>query len=564
MTDENKNLNTDNLYTEQEEALKSFLSSDTEDTPVEDISSTEELADKDIKKPRKKLPKNILWIIIGTAVVLVIVGIILLLNLLPGDDAQADLDPGTKMTLTVDESGEHQAAPLLNKDGELDNNSYGNLLNYVPADITQIDLENESGKLSIKCKTATNGEGSESTDSTTYTLVGFEDITLLSGGPDAIASDVSALDFSSIIDIDGKNASDYGFDNPRAIAKITYSDDTTATITVGNDAPTSIGTYVMFGDNKTIYLVATDAVDGLFYSVLDLIDLNINEAVTNEDNSEFESVTLSGSAYPSDIEIRPNEDSAIDSTYVMISPQKMYISETEGSAISGSIRGLYASSAVCVNPTDAQLEKYGLKNPYAKLSAIYPDTTITLRASKPKDDLLYIMADKNIIYQIAAESVSWVSTSIDKLYPDVVINPNFNSLSNITVKDSSGTYSFDVKTVTEAVTNTEGESENVENTTAFYNKEKLDHDNFHVFYQNLCNMQSLSKADSVSGSPVITIDISYSTGRTTDTIKIYATNSTKYTAVLNDSICCTIYKSYCTKFTDSVQDLINGDTVNSF
>ncbi len=564
MTDENKNLNTDNLYTEQEEALKSFLGSDTEDTPVEDISSTEELADKNIKKPRKKLPKNILWIIIGTAVVLIIVGIILLLNLLPGDDAQADLDPGTKMTLTVDESGEHQAAPLLNKDGELDNNSYGNLLNYVPADITQIDLENESGKLSIKCKTATNGEGSESTDSTTYTLVGFEDITLLSGGPDAIASDVSAIDFSSIVDIDGKNASDYGFDNPRAIAKITYSDNTTATITVGNDAPTSIGTYVMFGDNKTIYLVATDAVDGLFYSVLDLIDLNINEAVTNEDNSEFESVTLSGSAYPSDIEIRPNEDSAIDSTYVMISPQKMYISETEGSAISGSIRGLYASSAVCVNPTDAQLEKYGLKNPYAKLTAIYPDTTITLRASKPKDDLLYIMADKNIIYQIAAESVSWVSTSIDKLYPDVVINPNFNSLSNITVKDSSGTYSFDVKTVTEAVTNTEGESENVENTTAFYNKEKLDHDNFHVFYQNLCNMQSLSKADSVSGSPAITIDISYSTGRATDTIKIYATNSTKYTAVLNDSICCTIYKSYCTKFTDSVQDLINGDTVNSF
>lgn len=564
MTDENKNLNTDNLYTEQEEALKSFLGSDTEDTPVEDVSSTEELADKDIKKPRKKLPKNILWIIIGTAVVLVIVGIILLLNLLPGDDAQADLDPGTKMTLTVDESGEHQAAPLLNKDGELDNNSYGNLLNYVPADITQIDLENESGKLSIKCKTATNGEGSESTDSTTYTLVGFEDITLLSGGPDAIASDVSALDFSSIIDIDGKNASDYGFDNPRAIAKITFSDDTTATITVGNDAPTSIGTYVMFGDNKTIYLVATDAVDGLFYSVLDLIDLNINETVTNEDNSAFESVTLSGSAYPSDIEIRPNEDSAIDSTYVMISPQKMYISETEGSAISGSIRGLYASSAVCVNPTDAQLEKYGLKNPYAKLTAIYPDTTITLRASKPKDDLLYIMADKNIIYQIAAESVSWVSTSIEKLYPDVVINPNFNSLSNITVKDSSGTYSFDVKTVTEAVTNTEGESENVENTTAFYNKEKLDYDNFHVFYQNLCNMQSLSKADSVSGSPAITIDISYSTGRATDTIKIYATNSTKYIAVLNDSICCTIYKSYCTKFTDSVQDLINGDTVNSF
>ncbi|MBQ2972269.1 MAG: DUF4340 domain-containing protein [Ruminococcus sp.] len=540
------------------DALKSFLERDTSDKAEK----------KNESKKEKKLSKNALWIIIAAAVVLVIFAVVMLLNFIPQKNEPADIDFGTDVTLQVDENGEHQANLVLNEKGKLDNNSYGTLLSYTPSDIAKIDVKNQSGSFTILAQTPVSIDeetGEETTDSTIYTLVGFEDISLLGGGPDTIANDVAKLDFISVADITGKKASDYGFDSPRATVKTTFTDGTSATIILGNQAPSNLGEYVMFGDSKTVYVVATDSVDGLLFSVLDLVDLTVNDSAADTASSELESVTLSGTAYGDTIEIRPNEDRAIDSSYVMISPKKMFISEVEAANISGAIRGLYAQQAVCVNPSSAQLSEYGLSTPYAQISAIYPDTTVNIKASKPDDDSVYIIADSNIIYKIEASSVPWVYTTFDKLRPDVVINPNFSSISEIVVTDSSGTYDFDVKTVSETVDTTDGATETVDVTTATYNGKTLDEDNFYTFYQNLCNMQNAgNNVSAPSGKPAITIKISYSTGRTTDTVEIYSTGNTKYIAKLNGETLCLVYKSYCTKFENAVQDLINGKTVSSF
>ncbi len=554
-----ENIQADNATENNEnDALKSFLE---RETP----NNTEE---KEESKKAKKLSKSTLWIIIAAAVVLVIFAVVMLLKFIPEKREPADIDPGTDVTLQVDENGEHQANLVLNEKGKLDNNSYGTLLSYTPSDIAQIDVENQSGTFTILAETPVTVDeetGEEKSDATIYTLVGFENINLLSGGADTIANDVAALDFLSVADVTGKKASDFGFDSPRAKVKTTFTDGTTATIILGAQAPSQLGEYIMFGDSKTVYVAASDSVDGFLFSVLDLVDLNVNSAALDTDSSEFERVTLSGTAYGDTIEIKPNEDSAIDSSYVMISPKKMFISEVEAASISGAIRGLYAQEAVCVNPSKDQLSQYGLSSPYAQVSAIYPDTTVNLKASKPKDDSVYIIADSNIIYKIATSAVPWVYTTFDKLRPDVVINPNFSSISRIVVTDSSGSYDFLVETVSDTVDTTDGTTETVDSTTATYNGKTLDEDNFYTFYQDLCNMQNAgNNVSTASGKPVITIKVSYSTGRATDTVEIYSTGNTKYIAKLNGEVQSLVYKSYCTKFEQAVQDLINGKTVSSF
>ncbi len=549
--------------TSENDALNSFLDSETSDE-----RNNKSKKNKGDKKKGKKIPKNLLLIIIGVVIVAIIVVAVLLLLSSEEELEPAEIDPGTNVNYTVDENGEHQAALVLNKDGKLDNNSYGDLISYTPSDIKKIDIENESGTYTVLAKTEkTKNEetGEETTDATVYTLVGYEDINMQSGGPDTIANDCCAVSFLSVADITGDNASDFGFDSPRATVKTTFTDDTSCTIIVGDVAPNQSGTYIMFGKNKTVYLVNDEQVDGLLFSVLDLMPLTVNDSATSTENSFFESVTISGSAFKQSIEIRPNEDKAIDSSFVMISPKKMYVSEVEAANISGAIRGLYAEKAVCVNPSDSQLSKYGLKNPYAKISAIYPDATITLRASKPKEDNVYIISENNIIYQMKASAVPWVSTSVDKLTPDVVIDPNFESLSKIVVTDSSGTYTFDTTTVTESTESADGVAEDTTSTTAIYKGKTLDADNFSVFYHNIGNMKNAGKAtQNGSGKPVLTISLSYSTGRATDTIKVYPTGSSKYIAELNGNTLCLVYKSYCTKFSQCVQDLINGKTVSSF
>ncbi len=548
--------------TEENDALKTFL-----ERGVADVAEETDADNDDSKKKKKKLPKNILWVIISCVAVLVIVALIFILQSCK-KTTPAEFDPGTPITLSVDENGQHQADIILNDKGKLDNNSYGTLIELSPSDIKQIDIENQSGTYTILAQTPfTQDEttGEEVRGATVYTLVGYEDFDLLGGGADTIANDCAVINFSSVADISGKQASDFGFDKPRATVKTQFTDGTFSTIIVGGTVPNSQNSYVMFGSSKTIYVLSNDAVDGFLFSVLDLMDLAVNDAAADADTSLFESVTLKGSAFDSPIEIRPNEDSAIDSSYVMISPVRMFVSEVEAANIAGAIRGLYADKAVCVNPSNSQLEQYGLKSPYVSLEAIYPDTTISLKASKPKDGNVYLMSDTNVIYQIASDYVPWVSTSVEKLYPDIVLDPNYSSLTKIVVEDSSGSYTFDVTTTTETVDTTDGTTEEVTTTTGKYNGERLDSDNFRVFYQNICNMQNAGVAESDGTStPALTISLSYSTGRNTDVIKVYATNDSKYIAQLNGDTLCLVYKSYCTKFSQCVQDLINGNTVSSF
>lgn len=539
---------------ENDDALSSFLNSE---SPVE----------SEPEKPRKMKPST-LAILIGSIVVLLIAGLVILLQLLPSDTEEHTYDEGTALTTTIDENGTHQAQVTLNSKGELDNNSYGVLLEYVPSDISEIDVSNESGNFTVLAQTpveVNEDTNEETTSSTIYTIKGYEDISLQSGGPDTIANDVAAISFTSVADPTGDNASDFGFDNPRAVVKTKFTDGTSSLVTVGDDAPQEKGTYIMFGDSKTVYVIASESADGFLYSILDLVTLSVNDAAADTDSSQFESVTLSGSAFSDAIEIRPNEDSAIDSSYVMITPEKMFVSEVEAANISGGIRGLYAQEVMCVNPSSSQLEKYGLSTPYASITAIYPDTTIHIKASQPKDGYVYIIADSDIVYKMEETAVPWVNSTMEKLIPDVVIDPNFASLEKIVVKDTSGTYSFDVTTITESVEAADGVTEETEVTTAVYKGKELDSDNFRVFYQNICNMQNAGATDSSpSGEPVLTITLYYSTGREADVISVYPTGNTKYIAALNGKVQCLVYKSYCTKFSQCVQDLINGDTVSSF
>lgn len=534
------------------DALNSFLESET--------------SDKRDKKPKKGISKNklnFLLVAIAALVIVIIVALIFLFNSMEDEtNTIGEVDEGTPITLSVDDKGEHQATLILNEDGELDNNSYGTLIDYTPSEIKQMDVENESGTYTILSETPVTIDeetGEELTDTTIYTLVGYEDMQLQSGGPDTIANDVAAVDFLSVADISGENAKDFGFDSPRATVKTQYTDGSYSTIIVGSDAPKDLGTYIMFGESKTIYLATVDSVDGLLFSIADLMTLTINDSATSTDNSIFKSLTLSGTAFDKEIEIKPNKDEAIESSYVMVKPQQMFISEVEAASISGAIRGLYADKAVCVNPSDKQLKKYGLATPYATLTAVYPDTTVHLTASKPDDGKVYIIADSDIIYETTEEKLPWVKTSLDKLRPDVVISPNFNSLSKIVFTDKSGSHTFNMST--KAV---DDGTTTYTNIIATYKGEELDSDNYYVFFQNISNIQNSGTATSdPSGKPAITIELSYSTGRATDVVKIYPSDSAKYTATLNGETLCLVNKTYCTKLSDCLQSLIKGETVDS-
>lgn len=539
-TSEIKNPETDHEDTSS--ALDSFLS-----------------REQETKKPVKS-SKNRKPLIIIIVAVIIVAGLVLALILLRQNhytESDESLEPA-ELTLDVNADGVHEASVPVDDNGEILQNGSGSLLSYVPADIKQIDVENKDGSFTVTSHTP---EG----EATVYTLVGFEDYALQDGIADEIASHSAALDFTRVISADA-NLADFGLDKPVATVSITYNDDTSAVIRVGSDAAgENTGTYVAFGSTNAVYLVSTDDVSAFLYSVNSLISLDITDPMEDSDNSEFSSLTISGARFDEPITLEPNTDDAVEAAYIVTSPKRFYANATESYDIAGNIRGLYAESVVCVNPSDSQLSSYGLSTPYATVKASYPDTDITLHASAPGDDgIVYVFnPDKNVVYTIQLAAVSWAKTSLDLLLPENPIAVRMKYVSGISFTAGDTDFTLDVKTTVEESTDDDGNEQEITTTTASYNGKELTEANFNVFFQNLNAIKNQGSAEESGSGKVMTVTYTYSTDRASDTLTVYGTGAAKYILDVNGVTVGTASKSYIDNLIEGAKALINGETVNS-
>ena len=449
-----------------------------------------------------KSKKITLIAIIAAAVVLT--GVMVLLLLLPkggdSDSSAATPDEAADISLSTDANGVHQA--VIGKTGG-SKNGYGTLMEYVPADIKTIHVENENGTLDI---TANTPEG----EATVYTLVGFEDFEIRSGVPDQIANAAATLSFTRIAGEDN-GGSEFGFDKPRSVAEIAFTDDTKEVITVGADAPQSRGTYIKFGDGKEIYVIDTETANNFLLGVNDMISLTINDTADSTDNSGAQTINVTS-----------NGASFILERY------------TESSKIEGGIRGLYADTVKYVNPSGSQLSDAGLSQPYATLNADYPDTSVSLSASKPDSDgnVNIMLSGRSIVYTIKAEKVPWVETTYEKLCSEYVLYPKMTALTGFEVNGKA----FRLSTRESHTTDDEGNESTSYVTTVFLGGEEIQIENFSGFCSDVGMIELADPNEgSTSGEATLTIKYTYEDGDSDD-VAFYPDTDTLYTAVVNGKV----------------------------
>ena len=316
----------------------------TTDEALESFLNRSQEPEKETPPPKKRrLSRGAIALIAAIAAVAILICVIVVIvnqPITPGADEILP-DKPAELATTVDEKGEHHIEVGTDSEGEIRQNGYGELVSYTPAQIVKIEVENTAGSFVVNAETP---EG----EATVYTVFGLE--------------------------------------KPRATVRVSYTDNTTATILVGSDADGGAGTYATLGGSKDVFLVSSDSVDAFLYSVLDLISAEITPSATSVDDNVFSVIELSGTHYPDPITIVPNDDEAIKSSYRLTSPYEMFADNYEGNDVSGSIRGLYAESVVSVNPSGSQLSSYGLSDPYAQVRAVYPDTQINLACSSPTEN----------------------------------------------------------------------------------------------------------------------------------------------------------------------------------
>ena len=515
----------------------------------------------------KKTTRNI---IIAAAAVAVLVGVFFLVQLIPSSNSGS-----TGPTYPTDENGEQYATDAKGNKIPSEKDTDGNILsagvveleNKGPLKLKQIDVENESGTFSILAETPkTTGSGdtdATGTSSTKYTLVGFEDEALFSGQPEAIANDAANMTTTQIIDITGKNPEEYGLDKPRAVVTATFEDGSKSTYKVGNAAPAELGTYLQFGDDKAIYLVANDSVDSFLFSPLDLISKEITTAAQDEDNSEIKTLTLTGTNFPDKIVMEPNDDETNDAYYKMTAPKTQPVNVTNGSSVTGAIRGLSADKVAAVNPSGKQLKTFGLDKPAAVAQAVYPDTTIKLSASKADGDgNVYLMVSgKDIVYQIASSKVPWATMDYDSLVYEYVSKPKLDFIGSVDFSASGKNYTF-------KVTKEEKKDDTTGSTTTEYGvtcgKTKVKSSYFETFFDSLTSVQRDSSAGSLkaSGKPLLTVTYHYNNGKSDDTLKFYDAGSRKILVEKNGSPDCVIFETYTNKIISDLPTIAAGKRVD--
>lgn len=531
---------TDDETSKDDEALKSFLNRDTETA----------------KKPVSPRSRKTLIIVIAALVVvaiLVTVMVILLSHpLKTADDSYKE----ASISLHVNSDGVHEANISLDENGNIRENGAGTLLTYVPAEIKQIDVENSEGSFRV---TATTPSG----EATVYKLVGFENYPLQDGIADEVANHSAGLKFIRILEVNA-NLADFGLDQPRATAKVTYTDDTSSVIRIGNAAAGEAGTYVAFGTSNDVYLVSNDDVACFLYSVNRFISLSITDTMEDSANSQFSDVTISGTHFDKSIVLKPNTDEALGASYLLAEPIQVPANAIEAGDIAGNIRGLYAESVVCVNPNSDQLSTYGLSDPYAAVKATYPDTEITLQSSSPNDDgTVYLYnPDKNVVYSIQLAAVCWAKTSVDLLMPENPLNVKLKSVSDISFIAGDTDFSLSVTTKSETVTDDSGNEQENTTSTASYDGKDLDTDNFNVFFQNITGIKNLGSTDDSGKDKILSVTMSYTTDRPDDTLTIYSGgDGAKYIMTFNGVTIGTVSKTYINSLIDGAENLIAGKTV---
>lgn len=546
-----------------------------DDKEYEDILEKFETPKDSSSSPKKK-NTHIKALVIAVIAAVVLIGAGALLIFLPNGDKPNEINGSAAVKNDV-KNNVHEVNVKTDSNGKIKENGKGELVKKYPADITRIDVKNQSGSYSISSYTPKKktketdpktGKKKEKTEATVYKLIGYEDFKLQDGIADEVANACAALEFNSVSSEDASsNLADFGFDKPRAEVTVTYSDKTKSIFKVGKDAAQNLGTYVMFGSGKSVFLCDKDKVAKFLYDKNKYISLTINENASDNNSGEVNSLTLSGSKFKRNITLKPNPDTKhVAASNILTAPIEAYADDSEASTVTGAIRGLFAESVAALNPSPSKLSSCGLTNPYVKLNAVYPDTTENLLVSKPdsKGNCFLMKSGGKIVYKIASSSIPWVNTSEKKLISNYVFNPELSGLKKMSVSFGKDVYDFDIKTTETKSTDDNGEETSTTDTSTSYKGEKLDEGNFETFFKNAALLTKAEKyAKAKSGKPALTIKYTYTSGRNPDTVAFYKSGS-KYIACVNSKPVGTVYSNYIEKLISQTPKVAKDEEVKTF
>ncbi len=508
--------------------------------------------------------------IAGIVALVLIVGVILLIVFLPSGSGGGDEyvpKEFNSLESTIDESGLRTVSVPVNEKGEAKENITGALVDMVPAELKEIRIENRTGNYVFKCSQSSDG-------ATSYTLVGFEDYDLNGTNTSMLGTAISCLDMAGVVDATGENKADYGLDDPEITAYAKFNDNSHVTIYVGDEGPGATYTYVMLEGCDSVFSVLKTEIEALTLNLNDMFNPLIRSEYSTVSDEDFTYITLGGTHLSEEITIEHAPDGSLNGYYVMTSHNDKIVNATAGSEVVGSIKSITAESVAFANPDADTLNQLGLDKPYATVKAQYEYTDaqgkdqelyVSMLCSEPdKDGKVYLMdEDGKLVYVIGTDAIDWSVVNKEGLRSEYAFAPSYSAIKSMTLSNGDESYTFTVDTVITESVDEEGNDTSISETSVKYDDKEIEESYFRTLFEDIALIpcRGVAEASESSGDALVVVTYEYSTGRESDTVSYYATDSQKVLPDINGEIDCYIYKSDIDGIMDKAKALSEGKEI---
>lgn len=339
--------------------------------------------------------------------------------------------------------------------------------------IKKIVINNPKGRLVLlsEKRETSSSQGGDAEDlyasSTIWSLEGYDPTLIASSSVNAAADNIATIYASRIMEEDLSKKGLYGFNNPLITAEVFVQSGMgeNYTLTIGASSPDGSGYYAtVTGDNK-IYLLSTTTVESFNKTPEELANAVIVETPTIENVPKktdrkyfdeetgtiatYESIEISGTKYGKKVVITPIEDNQLVQCSINLGNYSRYADPTTVSEVFGIMtNSLVAMDTYVLNPSAADIKKYGLSSPEAIITIKCGSIVTTVRATMydKKNQYYAVMVDgRNAIYAVTADALSMLNHNIEDFYYRYVFQDFIYTYKNIVIETPEKSYSFDIK-----------------------------------------------------------------------------------------------------------------------
>lgn len=291
-------------------------------------------------------------------------------------------------------------------------------------------------------------------------LADGEGLPVNSTNVDALVDALTYVVAEDTVLTNAESVTDYGLDSPTVTVEVTYADDVTVKLEM---AALAVGShyYLRLDGGDTVYLMDSTLPTEVMQTAEAFVGLTMISAPSVGSSDANGSVvlkelSLTGKVRNDQIttirrkEAEESEEYA-NSVYLLTEP---YFNDTDTVTVNevSAVTAVTASDVVALHPTEAQLEEYGLKDPYSVAKIVlavytytsddngnmategyYNETThLMLLGNKDEDGNYYAMVDAmDVVFLVAADSVPWAEKTYQDLANQYLFLRSLNTLSSI-------------------------------------------------------------------------------------------------------------------------------------